>query len=127
MGTFIVAAGTRLVTMKLSWVFTATLAGLAAASKVTLIRPKCIPMPTTSNPVAWPHVETETILDFAVLAKLKESIDKKNKEIEKKTPKAKILSFDSLKTKFGDKMLEKFKDMSEDDFKKRKTVKVFKK
>merc|ERR1712080_222046 len=93
-------------TMKLVFFLSGLLALVSAqmGMKHTL-KNKCIKMTYTTKQVDYPkHVENETILDFEKLAKLK-------KKKDAKAPKASSLSFDKLKAKFGDKMVNKFKNM----------------
>ena len=81
---------------------------------------KCMKAPVKRIPMDYPAGENEIQLDFKSIAELKAEVEKKNKSIEKKTPPAKILDFDALKAKFGDKMKKDF------DFSKKK-VRVFRK
>merc|ERR1712131_423573 len=88
---------------------------------------KCIPMPTKSRPAPWPKQPSDTILDFEKLEKIKENIEKRNKEIKKKQKPATLLNLDDLKAKFSSKLAAQFKDFSMADMKKRKKMMVFKK
>merc|ERR1711881_213727 len=115
--------------MKLGIFLIACLAAAVHAKKMESknINIVCKELPTRKFPVEWPKQDKETILDFKKLEALKAQLEKKNKEIAKKTPKASILSLDDLKAKFSSKLVQKFKDFTQEDMNKRKTMKMFKK
>merc|ERR1719411_1546533 len=83
----------------------------------------CKALPTKKHPVEWPKQPKDTILDFKKLEELKANLEKKNKQIAKKTPKPTILSLDDLKAKFSSKLAAEFKEFSQADMKTKKLKK----
>jgi len=77
---------------------------------------KCYPAPTLRTKLEWPKEDPKKILDFD---KLQALVDKKNAEIESKKPTPKILSFEELHKKFGNKLSETFKGLTFEEMKKK--------